>query len=97
MTIPGKFGQRPNQSSLEYFTDPSKYFETVFEASNVIQQVRIISEDLMMVGYQKEDEFVDALPNTSIILACFTTAFARLELYKYLDQLGERAFYYDTG
>ena len=35
-------------------------------------------------------------PTANVALAAFTTAYGRLELYKYLDQLGERVLYFDT-
>ena len=35
-------------------------------------------------------------PMTSVVIAAFTTAQARLELFKYLHTLGPRALYYDT-
>ncbi len=59
-------------------------------------QIRIINNEVLGVSYTYEDEFVPALPNTSEVIAAFTTTWARLALYKYLDLLGERVLYCDT-
>jgi len=36
------------------------------------------------------------LKNTNVVIAAYTTAHARLELYKYLKEVGENAIYMDT-
>ncbi|MCP4491451.1 MAG: hypothetical protein GY820_29675, partial [Gammaproteobacteria bacterium] len=54
------------------------------------------NDEVLGVSYTNEDEFVPALPNTSKVIAAFTTTWARLALYKYLDLLGERVLYCDT-
>ena len=42
------------------------------------------------------EKFVQADPKTNVVVAAFTTAYARLQLYDELDMLGERVLYYDT-
>jgi hypothetical protein len=49
--------------------------------------------DMMLINYQKENEFVQF---GNVVLACFTTAHARLHLYENLQPLGERVLYFDT-
>ena len=41
-------------------------------------------------------KFVQPNPNTNVVIAAFTTAYARLQLYDELDMLGERVLYCDT-
>src|SRR5262249_47508012 len=48
------------------------------------------------VQYKCVDEFVESAPNTCPFIAAYTTAFARLKLYSYLEKLGERVLYFDT-
>jgi len=58
--------------------------------------VRLVSTEKVAVTYRKEAEFVDVLPNINVVLAAFTTAYARLELYRYLERLDRRVLYFDT-
>ena len=44
----------------------------------------------------KVEEEVIPSNKTNIFIAAFTTAWARLELYKYLEQLKEQVLYFDT-
>ena len=39
---------------------------------------------------------MEALGNTNVILAAYTTCQARLTLYELLDKLDRRVLYYDT-
>ena len=50
----------------------------------------------MEIRYEYGDKFVQPNPRTNVVIAAFTTAYARLQLYDELDMLGERALYYDT-
>jgi len=49
------------------------------------------------VSYTKENDFVEVMGNTNVVLAAYTTAQARLRLYSYIEHLGERVLYFDTG
>jgi hypothetical protein len=55
-----------------------------------------VSEDMVKVQWKHSDEFVEASSNTNPFIAAYTTAQARLKLYSYLEQLGERVLYFDT-
>jgi hypothetical protein len=51
---------------------------------------------MMLINYQVKNEFVEDCPLGNVVLACFTTAHARLHLYETLQPLGERVLYFDT-
>ena len=55
-----------------------------------------INDDLLYVHYRNTDDFVKASGLTNVVLAAYTTAHARLKLYSYLEQLGDRVYYVDT-
>ena len=93
----GKFGQRCNQNQTTYFRDPQPFFELVFDPANVIHAVNYINDNLVSVSHSKETEYIDILPNTNVVLAAFTTSQARLHLYSFIEQLGDRCYYFDTG
>ena len=52
--------------------------------------------DMMLINFQQKDEFLEDCPFGNVVLACFSTAHARLHLYETLQPLGERVLYFDT-
>lgn len=62
-----------------------------------IQSVVPINEECMLINYKIADEVLEPNKTTNVVIAGLTTAYARLELYKYLDMLGtDRVYYFDT-
>ena len=51
---------------------------------------------MVEVHYKEKDEFAEQNDKVNIVIAAFTTAYARLKLYDLLDLLQERVLYYDT-
>ena len=80
----------------EYFTDPAAYLQLMTSGEAVVKNVTLIGEDMVMVRHVKEDLFVESLPNVNVCVAAFTTSYARLELYKYMEMLPTRLLYTDT-
>ena len=72
-----------------------KSFRVIEEAGNNIHDIRICTEDIVEVDVSKVEEEVIPSNKTNIFIATFTTAWARLELYKYLEQLKEQVLYFD--
>ena len=56
----------------------------------------LASDEIMEIRYEFGDKLVQPDPNTNVVIAAFTTAYARLQLYDELDMLQERVLYYDT-
>ena len=50
----------------------------------------------MEIRYEYGEKFVQPDPNTNVIIAAFTTAYARLQQYDELDMLQERVLYNDA-
>jgi len=92
----GKFGQRNNMAKLVYFKDPANYYKLITDPSNIIKGFVVVSDNMIVVNYTKENDFVEVMGNTNVVLAAYTTAQARLRLYSYIEPLGERALYFDT-
>ena len=57
---------------------------------------RLVNEEVVEVHYRNTDEFATQNNKTNVVIAAFTTAYARLKLYGLLDILQERVLYYDT-
>ena len=94
----GKFGQKPNKTQVQQFTDPIQFHDFISSDQLDIHKIQIHknNEDLVEVFYTKQEEDMDIHSNLNIFIACFTTCWARLRLYDALDMLGERVLYYDT-
>ena len=51
---------------------------------------------MIEIHYENDENFIAPKSNTNVVIAAFTTAYARLKLYDVLDELKERVLYYDT-
>ena len=58
--------------------------------------VNLVNDEVVEMFYTMKDPFVEAAGNTNVVLAAFTTAQARIKLYKVMRELGQRVCYYDT-
>ena len=56
----------------------------------------MVNDETIEVQYKEKEGFIEQNDKTNIVIAAFTTAYARLKLYELLDQLQERVLYYDT-
>ena len=92
----GKLGQRTNLTSHTYITDPNEFFSLWADQTKDVVDVTIISDEMVRVGWKKNEELELPHPSVNVVLASFTTCNARLKLYSYLEQLGERVLYFDT-
>jgi hypothetical protein len=95
----GKFGQKDDLPTTEYYTEPNKWFRLLDKHINgnvVIKNETMIDENTLYVQYVSKETKTSSLNNTNLALAGFVTANARLRLYKELSQLNERVIYCDT-
>ena len=90
----GKFAQRSNLTKTKMVTEPKEFFDILskFEVSDA----RLVNDEMVEVHYKEKDEFAEQNDKVNIVIAAFTTAYARLKLYDLLDLLQERVLYYDT-
>ncbi|XP_078684907.1 uncharacterized protein LOC144918222 [Branchiostoma floridae x Branchiostoma belcheri] len=92
----GKFGQRNNFPKTEFITSPAKFFELLGSTDYEVHNVNVVNDAVIEVDYVYKEELIPEASNTNVYVAIFTTAMARMKLYKSLDQLGEAVLYYDT-
>ena len=95
-TLWGKFGQRSNQTTVEFITDADHYFEILENGELEITGGIIISQEMVSVHYKRRQDCVPVANNTNPILASFVTAYGRLRLYSCIKKLGPRLAYGDT-
>ncbi|XP_062621681.1 uncharacterized protein LOC134283252 [Saccostrea cucullata] len=98
----GKFAQRLLLPKVRYLDEVEELHQLLQNSTLNIKGVRLLvnkedsNEDKILVNFQDKQEFVEECPFGNVILACFTTAYARLHLYETLQPLEERGLYFDT-
>ena len=92
----GKFAQRTNLTKTELVTEPKRFFELLNKDEYEVIDARLVNDETVEVYYRNTEEFEGQNNKVNIVIAAFTTAYARLKLYDLLDQLQERILYYDT-
>ena len=92
----GKFAQRSNLVKTELVTEPKRFFELLCESQYEVIDARLVNDETVEVHYRNNKEFEEPNNKVNIVIAAFTTAYARLKLYDLLDLLQERILYYDT-
>ena len=92
----GKFAQRSNLTKTKRVTEPKELFDYLDSTKYKVSEAWIVNDDTVEVHYTNTEEFIEPDKKTNIVIAAFTTAYARLKLYDLLDLLQERVLYYDT-
>ena len=92
----GKFGERQNKPTTEAVYSPADLYSKLISPVVEVSHLRFCTDDVLEIVYTRHAD--DATPSNkvNIFIAAFTTCWARLKLYSYLDILGERVLYYDT-
>ncbi|KAK4880607.1 hypothetical protein RN001_008753 [Aquatica leii] len=92
----GKFAQRENLMQSSIIQDPYDLFKILTDPSVEVHALTAIDDDTIILNWDRPDEGIVSLKTVNVALATYTTANARLELYKYLKQLDRRVLYFDT-
>lgn len=92
----GKFGQKQNQPKTSIISDSKEFYQILSNPCLTVTHIQEINEDTLVVNWLNKEEAYDPLSTVNVVLASYVTTQARLKLYSYLEQLGERVLYYDT-
>jgi len=92
----GKYCQRENKTNSELVFESKRFFEIAHNAEYELHDFFILNEHVAEVIFSKKDELCKESPSTNIFIGTFTTAYARLELYRLLEKYQERVLYCDT-
>lgn len=87
---------RDNLTATEYVTTLGRWQELLNSKEYQISQVMLVNTETLLVSHSKTKDFIPPSNYTNVVIAAFTTALARLHLYKFLDLVGENALYCDT-
>lgn len=91
----GKFGQRENQTQTSVISQSHDVFKLLTDPSVEVQNLLVISDDVLLATWNWYEESCTPLNTVNVVNAAYTTANARLELYKYLEPLGKRIYLRD--
>ena len=77
-------------------TEPKEFFDFLYSSEFEVSDARLVNDETVEVHYSNVGEFAEQNNKVNIVIAAFTTAYARFKLYGLLDLLQERVLYYDT-
>lgn len=85
-----------NMTQSTYMSDPCEYIDMMTSDSQEVKNVRFVSDEMVRMEQAYTKDFIEASGRTNVVVAAYTTAQARLQLYSYLECLGTRSLYCDT-
>ena len=77
-------------------TEPKKFYAYLYSDQYEVKDAQLVNDETVEIQYLEKEGFVEENKKVNIVIAAFTTAYARLKLYDLLDLLQERVLYYDT-
>ncbi|KAK3925572.1 putative DNA polymerase [Frankliniella fusca] len=92
----GKFGEKTQRPKTELIYDYGELMDLVSDPVKVVTALLPIGDNCLQVTWMPVEDADVTLPTSSLLHAAFTTCFGRLQLYKYLDIVQQRAIYCDT-
>ena len=92
----GKFAQRSNLTKTKRVTEPKDLFAYLDSDKYEVMDAQMVNDETIEIQYTEKEGFIEENDKVNIVIAAFTTAYARLKLYDLLDLLQERVLYYDT-
>ncbi|XP_044865131.1 uncharacterized protein LOC123366087 [Mauremys mutica] len=95
-TAPKEEGERSSGESPEDKVNGKYITQYLFSPSYEVSSCEFINDETACVSWKLAKDQYSVSGNTNVFIACFTTAYARLELYNLLDRLQERCLYHDT-
>ena len=92
----GKASQRSINTQVTYVDDPLVYVKMMSDRTIEVHDIHYVNDKHVALQWSRLDDFDTGLPYTNVVLACYTTAAARLKLYELLERLQDRVLYMDT-
>lgn len=92
----GRLGMRADKDRKIFVKNSQQLLNLITNPSYDVNSFYELDQDSLLVSYKMREDCVEMNSNVNVVLASYTTAQARIYLYKYLDELQERCLYYDT-
>ncbi|OXU31805.1 hypothetical protein TSAR_005818 [Trichomalopsis sarcophagae] len=91
----GKFGQKVRDTT-NFGNSGNELIEIATSQYRELTNVVALNDYDYYYQWRYKEKYCKPSEKTSVPIAVYTTAYGRLELYKYLEKLGERVLYCDT-
>ena len=92
----GKFGQRENLGKCSFVHNADDLYHVMADPSKKLSDFHILNDRMMMLEYCTTPEFQIANPKSNVVISAFCSSYARLHLWKLMNELGQRVLYHDT-
>nr|XP_021323064.1 uncharacterized protein LOC110438038 isoform X1 [Danio rerio] len=92
----GRFAMQSQHSVTQLVRDPEEFTTIVFGKTDALKYFTFISDDVALVQFQPTEDSHRIIRDINVFIGAYTTSWARLELYKLMDKLGDRLLYSDT-
>jgi phosphoribosyl-AMP cyclohydrolase len=92
----GKLAERQNKPKSKYVSTTQELAEIANDSTLELTNFHIINEDMMVIEYINAESFEKDSRTTNVLLASFTTSWARLELLKHMQFVDTNLLYCDT-
>jgi hypothetical protein len=96
----GKLAQRPNLTKTEMVESYDRYWHLACNEDIEITGELMVNDDVMLVTYKYAKDEKATVLNYNVAIASYVTAYARLELYRVIEQLEKirehSVLYFDT-
>ena len=92
----GKFGENLDKPQVEAITSPAMLFQALYRNIENVERIRVCTLDVLeLVTRQHDNNLIDN-GKKNLFITAFTTCYARLKLYSYLELLQKQVLYFDT-
>ena len=76
-----------NRANTEFFKDPAKFWQRMLSGESQVTSWDLINENTVQLSYKAAEGFIEQNATVNVVIAAFTTCYARLLLFKYMDQV----------
>lgn len=91
----GKFAQNSDRLNTVICSNYQEYFETMQSACKEIRSIHT-TKNKAVIRYKIDHNLLKPDRNTNVVIAAFTTAYGRVELYHAMDKVKNQLLYVDT-
>ena len=94
----GKYAEATGKTQTSFIHDSNidEFYRLLTDPSVDIRDFHILTDDMVQMEWVHQPDFVPDNLHTNIFIATFTTCWARLKLYSYLEKLDKNVLYFDT-
>ena len=92
----GKFGEVQDRLKHVMLNDSASFYQYLTDPTIEVQDFHVLAPETCQVEYKHRKANLPECAYLNIFIAVFTTAHARIRLYRELHRLGRKALYYDT-